>query len=69
MTTTSSTFETRPVFITEKEAAAYLTVSITTMRRWRLNGTGPKSFHTGDIVRYRREDIDAWVDTNSKRVA
>lgn len=32
-----------------------------TLRHWRTNSTGPKSFKIGRRVVYRREDIDSWI--------
>lgn len=46
---------------TTRQAAAYLTVSIPTMNRWRLNGTGPEYVRFGTAVRYTRESLEAFV--------
>ena len=50
----------KPAFMTEAASAAYLSVSVTTLRRWRRNNTGPKCFKVGDIVRYTQENLDDW---------
>ena len=34
-----------------------------TLRYWRHNGTGPRSFRVGRRVMYKREDVEAWVQT------
>ncbi len=39
------------------------------MRRWRISGTGPKCFKLVDIIRYVIEDLDAFIEANSRRVA
>lgn len=42
--------------------AAYLDVPIATVRKWRYEGTGPRGIKVGRLVRYRREDVDAWLE-------
>jgi len=44
-----------PAILTERQAAAYLAVSLSTIRRWRHNHIGPEFFRFGDILRYSRE--------------
>jgi len=48
----------------EHQAAAWLQVSLSTVRRWRKNGTGPRFFRFGALIRYRLEDLQKFVDTN-----
>lgn len=52
---------------TPVELAEYLRVSVQTIRRWRLNGEGPKptvlSYQT---VRYRSDDVQAWLDERKR---
>ena len=33
------------------------------VRRWRLLNQGPRFLKIGAAVRYRREDVDAWLDS------
>lgn len=52
--------------LTTAEAAEYIGFSEISLRRWRSQGTGPKYLKLGARrVRYRREDLDAWVDSGS----
>ena len=51
---------------TEKEAAAYLSVSLSTMRRWRKKGTGPENFHFGGVLRYSRSTLDEFIKQHTK---
>lgn len=52
--------------MTTKEAAEYLGFSEISLRRWRMKGTGPKFLKLGlRRVRYRKEDLDAWVGSGS----
>ena len=34
-------------------------------RKWRLLGKGPKFIKVGNLVRYRRGDVQAWLDENT----
>ena len=49
--------------LNERELAAHLTVSVATIRRWRLFGHGPKYIKIGAAVRYRAEDVSAWLNS------
>jgi excisionase family DNA binding protein len=48
--------------LTIDEAAKLLRVPVATLRWWRHNGTGPRSFKLGRHVMYRHTDIDAWIE-------
>jgi hypothetical protein len=39
------------------------------MRRWRLAWTGPAAFRLGKIIRYSRQDLDAFIEQNKSREA
>jgi predicted DNA-binding transcriptional regulator AlpA len=47
--------------LTEQELAKQLSVSLASVRRWRINGRGPLFVKVGVSVRYRPEDIEAWL--------
>jgi predicted DNA-binding transcriptional regulator AlpA len=47
----------------EHEVAAFLKMSVDSVRRWRLFSTGPKFVKIGSAVRYKRLDVEAWVDS------
>jgi len=49
-------------YVTEKEAAALLGVSVDTLRRLRKTGTGPVSARFGRCVRYPRAAFTAWAE-------
>ena len=63
MPNSQSTFH--PILLSEREAAIYLSISVSTIRRWRYAGTGPEYFSYGDIIRYRKECLDAFVLSHS----
>jgi excisionase family DNA binding protein len=41
--------------------AKYLKVPPRTMEDWRYRGVGPAFIKVGKAVRYRRDDVDAWL--------
>jgi excisionase family DNA binding protein len=45
--------------------AAYLDVPVSTCYAWNYHGTGPKVLHVGRHVRYRRSDVETWLDTKA----
>jgi hypothetical protein len=45
----------------EKLLAQSFAVSISTVRRWRRIGGGPKFIHFGKSVRYKLADVEKWV--------
>lgn len=47
--------------MTEVELSERLNVSLASLRRWRLEGRGPRFVKVGSLVRYRPEDLDEWL--------
>ena len=47
--------------LTEEEVAKQLHVSVASLRRWRLERRGPQFIKVGSLVRYRPEEIEAWL--------
>ena len=54
------------LLLTPPEAVAYLRVAVPTLAHWRVNGGGPPSLKCGRLVRYRREDLEAWVQVQQR---
>jgi hypothetical protein len=52
--------------LTEGQSAQRLGVSLSTLRRWRKNGVGPKFFLLGGILRYRIVDLDEFVARHTR---
>jgi excisionase family DNA binding protein len=50
--------------MSEQEVADYLHVHVATVRKWRRAGTGPPVRWAGTKPRYRRAEVDAWLDRN-----
>ena len=46
--------------------AAFLYCSPQTVEKMRLTGTGPKYAKLGRLVRYRKADVLAWIDEQSR---
>ncbi len=51
-------------WLTREEAAAYLGVTPTTLSNWASNGTKHLPYYSfGRRVKYRKKDLDEWVET------
>lgn len=48
-----------------EEAADYLGVAVKTLYQWRWQKTGPQSYRIGRFVRYRPDEVRAWVDDHA----
>jgi excisionase family DNA binding protein len=48
-----------------EEVAEYLALSPKTLYGWRCRKYGPPSYRLGNQVRYRPEEVRAWVDAQS----
>jgi hypothetical protein len=52
-------------FITQKEASGILRLSVRTLERHRMAGTGPAFVKLGTRVVYRASDLVAWAADNT----
>jgi excisionase family DNA binding protein len=52
-----------PELLTVDEAADYLRIAPGTLYNWRHAGRGPKATNVGRSLRYRRTDLEAWLDS------
>ena len=50
------------VWLTPTQAAQYLGVSLRFLQGHRSKKTGPKFARQGQVVRYKREDLDTWLE-------
>ncbi len=48
--------------LTVDEVSEYLGVPKATIYSWSSRGLGPRRYKVGKYLRYRRSDVDAWVD-------
>jgi predicted DNA-binding transcriptional regulator AlpA len=60
MATANSTLET---LLNEHDVARITGLSVASVRRWRLLRQGPKYLKIGASVRYKPEDISAWLES------
>jgi len=47
-----------------KEAANYVGLKKCTLEAWRVRGEGPAFLKLGKAVRYRKEDLDAFINSS-----
>ena len=57
----------RQVFLSTREAAAFLNTSPRMLNRYRSNGEGPAYCKSGQRVLYARADLLAWAWTRRRR--
>ncbi len=53
--------------LSPKQLADYLGVPIKTLYDWRWKGEGPPGYRVGRHVRYRAEDVEAWLEEHADR--
>jgi excisionase family DNA binding protein len=51
--------------MTTEQLAEFLQVPLATLYQWRHKGTGPKGIKVGKHVRYRRADVEAWLENQA----
>jgi predicted DNA-binding transcriptional regulator AlpA len=49
--------------LNEHDVARATCLSVATVRRWRLLRQGPKYIKIGAAVRYKPEDLSAWLES------
>jgi excisionase family DNA binding protein len=61
----------RPQFVenetllTPTELSAYLKVPLATIYQWASKGTGPRSSKMGKGRRYKRSDVNQWIESKT----
>jgi hypothetical protein len=51
-------------YMTPRQLATELGLSVGTLANMRYRGTGPVFVKAGQIIRYKRADVQAWLDGN-----
>jgi excisionase family DNA binding protein len=51
---------------TVQDVSTYLGIPVMTLYHWRRSGYGPKGKRIGRHLRYRAEDVRAWVDAQDR---
>jgi Helix-turn-helix domain len=49
--------------LTESDVAKQLQISVAALRKWRIERRGPRFIKVGSLVRYKPEDLFAWLGT------
>ena len=49
-------------FLTINDLCELLSVTPKTVASWRYRGVGPSSYKAGKHVRYKRSDVEAWME-------
>lgn len=52
-----------PEMLNDHQVAKYLNMSVASVRRWRMFRKGPKFVKIGSAVRYRRGDVETWLNS------
>lgn len=65
MPTKTSEPERKP-WIEAADIAAEIGVPLATVYLWNHKGTGPRFYRLGRHVRYRRADVDAWLEEHAQ---
>lgn len=50
-------------WLNERAAARLVDMSVSSLRRWRRLGKGPKFVKLYGSVKYRADDVEAWLST------
>jgi excisionase family DNA binding protein len=60
-----------PATMNIAQAAAYLGIAKSTLYTWRTRrpGFGPRAVKAGGALRYRRSDLDAWIEAHAEALA
>jgi len=53
----------QPEMMNEHQVAEFVQLSVASVRRWRLFRKGPKYLKIGSAVRYRRADVETWLNS------
>jgi hypothetical protein len=56
-----------PITYSESDAAQYLSISVSTIRRRRRAGTGPEFYRIGKVLRYRLDALERYVELNTRQ--
>jgi excisionase family DNA binding protein len=48
--------------MTTDELSEFLRIPRASIYRWRQDGSGPKAVRVGKHLRWRRSDVEAWLD-------
>jgi excisionase family DNA binding protein len=52
--------------MTPNELADFLGIPVGTIYQWRVRGLGPRAVRVGRHIRFRRPDVEQWVDSQTE---
>ncbi len=52
-----------PTLLNERDVSRITGLGVPTVRKWRYMGRGPKYVKLGASIRYKPEDITAWIES------
>lgn len=55
--------------LTTAQLSRYLQTAEKTLRQWRWSGQGPRFVKVGRAVRYRPEEVEAWLSEQTQAAA
>lgn len=61
----SSTGDDDPL-LTIADVAGLLKIPVGSLRQWRVRGYGPAGFLVGKHLRFRRRDVQLWIDDQAE---
>ncbi len=53
--------------LNEYEASARLNLAVSTLRKWRWAGRGPRFVKLGAAVRYERTELELYIEASRRR--
>jgi excisionase family DNA binding protein len=53
-------------YMTTEQVADYLAVPVNTLYQWRSRGFGPRAARVGRHLRWKRDDVDAWMTARAE---
>lgn len=53
--------------LTVDELAEMIQIPKATLYKWRSEGTGPPGMRLGKYVRYRRSEVERWIDEQAAK--
>ena len=59
--------ESAAILLTTRQAAHFLSLEPQTLEVWRVRGKGPAFVKIGTLVRYERQELQAFVERNRRR--
>ena len=59
----------RDRLLTVEELADYLVVPVATLYQWRYRSEGPPGFRVGRYLRYRKRDVEDWIEDKFQHVS